>query len=174
MASAHVNKPAYDGIYNRFVKRILDILISGAALLVLWPFYLIVALLIAAKDGFPVFYRAERGGYLGKTFRICQFRTMVKNADQIGGSTTSLYDPRITKVGNFLRKTKLGEIPQLGQVFIGKMSLTGPRPELLQYVNQYTGDMWDRSDQNADVVCQDRQAQAAHRKFCMSTISCIC
>lgn len=102
MASAHVNKPAYDGTYNRFVKRILDILISGAALLVFWPFYLIVALLITAKDGFPVFYRAERGGYLGKTFQICKFRTMVKNADQIGGSTTSLHDPRITKVGNFL------------------------------------------------------------------------
>lgn len=143
MASAHVNKPAYDGIYNRFVKRILDILISGAALLVLWPFFLIVAILIAAKDGFPVFYRAERGGYLGKTFRICKFRTMVKNADQIGGSTTSLHDPRITKVGNFLRKTKLDEIPQLGQVFMGKMSLIGPRPELLQYVNQYTGDELD-------------------------------
>lgn len=119
MASAHVNKPAYDGIYNRFVKRILDILISGASLL-LWPFFLIVAILIAAKDGFPVFYRAERGGYLGKTFRICKFRTMVKNADQIGGSTTSLHDPRITKGGNFLRKTKLDEIPQLGQVFMGK------------------------------------------------------
>ena len=137
------NKPAYAGIYNRCIKRLLDILISGAALLVLWPFYLIVGLLIAAKDGFPVFYRAERGGYLGKTFRICKFRTMVKNADKIGGSTTSLHDPRITPVGNFLRKTKLDEIPQLGQVFLGKMSLIGPRPELLQYVNQYQGEELD-------------------------------
>lgn len=137
------NKPAYAGIYNRCVKRLLDILISGAALLVLWPFYLIVALLIAVKDGFPVFYRAERGGYLGRPFRICKFRTMVKNADQIGGGTTSLHDPRITRVGNFLRKTKLDEIPQLGQVFLGKMSLIGPRPELLQYVRQYRGEELD-------------------------------
>ena len=142
-ASEHVKKPAYAGMYNHYIKRVLDILISGAALLVLWPFFLIVSILIAAKDGFPVFYRAERGGYLGKTFRICKFRTMVKNADQIGGGTTSLHDPRITKVGNFLRKTKLDEIPQLGQVLLGKMSLIGPRPELLQYVNQYTGEELD-------------------------------
>lgn len=131
---------AYNSIYNRYIKRILDILISGAALLVLWPAYLVIGLLIAAEDGLPVFYRAERGGYRGQTFRICKFRTMVKNADKIGGGTTSLRDPRITKVGNFLRKTKLDEIPQLGQVFLGKMSLIGPRPELLRYVNQYQGE----------------------------------
>lgn len=134
------NRKAYDGIYNRFIKRILDIVISGTALLILWPFYLLIALLVAVEDGFPVFYRAERGGYRGKTFRICKFRSMVKNADQIGGGTTSFRDPRITKVGNFLRKTKLDEIPQLGQVFLGKMSLIGPRPELLRYVNQYQGE----------------------------------
>ena len=131
---------AYNSIYNRYIKRVLDILISGAALLVLWPAYLVIGLLIAAEDGLPVFYRAERGGYRGQTFRICKFRTMVKNAEKIGGGTTSLRDPRITKVGNFLRKTKLDEIPQLGQVFLGKMSLIGPRPELLRYVNQYQGE----------------------------------
>ncbi|MBR7179896.1 MAG: sugar transferase [Oscillospiraceae bacterium] len=133
-------KKAYDSIYNRYIKRLLDILISGAALSVLWPAYLVIGLLIAAEDGLPVFYRAERGGYRGKTFRICKFRSMVKNADKIGGGTTSLRDPRITKVGNFLRKTKLDEIPQLGQVFLGKMSLIGPRPELLRYVRQYQGE----------------------------------
>lgn len=131
---------AYNGIYNRYIKRVLDILISGAALLVLWPFYLLISLLIIAEDGLPVFYRAERGGYRGKTFRICKFRSMVKNADKIGGGTTSFRDPRITKVGNVLRKTKLDEIPQLGQVLLGKMSLIGPRPELLQYVRQYQGE----------------------------------
>lgn len=133
-------KKAYDSLYNRYIKRLLDILISGAALSVLWPAYLVIGLLIAAEDGLPVFYRAERGGYRGKTFRICKFRSMVKNADKIGGGTTSLRDPRITKVGNFLRKTKLDEIPQLGQVFLGKMSLIGPRPELLRYVSQYQGE----------------------------------
>jgi lipopolysaccharide/colanic/teichoic acid biosynthesis glycosyltransferase len=136
-------KAAYNGIYNRFVKRVLDICVSGAAILILWPFYLIIGALIAVEDGFPVLYRAERGGYRGRSFRICKFRTMVKNADQIGGGTTSFHDPRITKVGNFLRKTKLDEIPQLFQVFLGKMSLVGPRPELIRYVEQYTGEELD-------------------------------
>lgn len=68
---------------------------------------------------------------------------MVKNADKIGGGTTAFHDSRITKVGNFLRKTKLDEIPQLGQVFLGKMSLIGPRPELLKYVKQYKGEEKD-------------------------------
>lgn len=134
------NKLAYERVYNRYIKRILDMAISGVALLILWPFYLIIAAAIAAETGFPVFYRADRGGYQGKPFRICKFRTMVKDADKIGGGTTAFNDSRITRVGNFLRKTKLDEIPQLGQVFLGKMSLIGPRPELLRYVNQYQGE----------------------------------
>lgn len=133
-------KPKYNGFYNRVVKRLIGLVISGIALLILWPFYLIISLAIADEDGFPVIYRAQRGGYRGKTFRISKFRTMVKNADKIGGGTTALNDPRITKVGNFLRKTKLDEIPQIWQVFIGKMSFVGPRPELLQYVDQYEGE----------------------------------
>lgn len=136
-------KAAYQGIYNRYIKRILDITITGIAMAILWPVYLILGLLIAAEDGFPVFYRADRGGYQGRPFKICKFRSMVKNADKIGGGTTALHDPRITKTGNFLRKTKLDEIPQLGQVFLGKMSLIGPRPELLTYVNQYKGEELD-------------------------------
>lgn len=129
---------AYNGIYNRYVKRVLDFCIAGIALLVLWPVYLLIAAVIAAESGFPVFYRAQRGGYLEKPFKICKFRSMVKNADQIGGGTTALHDSRITKVGNVLRKTKLDELPQLLQVFSGKMSLVGPRPELLRYVEQYS------------------------------------
>lgn len=102
-----MSKPAYDRLYNRCIKREMDILISGIGLLVLWPLFLIISIAIAIEDGFPVFYRADRGGYKGKCFRICKFRSMVKNADKIGGGTTALHDPRITKVGNFLRKTKL-------------------------------------------------------------------
>ena len=136
-------KPAYAGAYNRFFKRLVDIVIAGIALLILWPFYLVIALAIALEDGLPVIYRAERGGYQGKTFRICKFRTMVRNADKIGGGTTSFHDPRITKVGNILRKTKLDEIPQFWQVFIGRMSLVGPRPELTRYVDRYTGEELD-------------------------------
>ena len=135
--------PAYAGFYNRYGKRILDIVLSGLLLLILWPVYLVVAALIAVEDGLPVLYRAERGGFRGVPFTICKFRTMVRNADKIGGGTTSFHDPRITKVGNFLRKTKLDELPQFVQVLQGKMSLVGPRPELMQYVSQYTGEELD-------------------------------
>jgi len=138
-----MKKELYDGFYNRYVKRFFDILISGTVLLCVWPLYLIISILIFVEDGFPIFYCAERGGYRGKIFKICKFRTMVKNADKIGGGTTALHDSRITKVGNVLRKTKLDEIPQLGQVFLGKMSLIGPRPELLKYVQLYDGEERD-------------------------------
>jgi len=109
--------------------------------LILWPLYLVIGLLILLEDGAPVLYRAERGGYRAKSFKICKFRSMVKNADQIGGGTTALRDPRITRIGNVLRKTKLDEIPQLGQVFLGKMSLVGPRPELPHFVEQFREDV---------------------------------
>lgn len=132
-------KPAYEGIYNLYIKRLLDMVISGVAILILWPLYLIIGVAIVIDDGFPVFYRADRGGYKNKTFRICKFRTTIKDADKMGG-TTALHDSRITKVGNFLRKTKLDEFPQLFQVFTGKMSLIGPRPELLLYTDQYVDD----------------------------------
>ena len=134
---------AYDGLYNRYIKRVLDIAASLAALLLLWPVMLIIAIAIALEDGLPVLYRAPRGGYRGETFHICKFRTMVKNADKIGGGTTALNDPRITKVGNFLRKTKLDELPQFGQVLLGKMSIIGPRPELIYYTNQYRDEQLD-------------------------------
>ncbi|MEI3219564.1 MAG: sugar transferase [Lachnoclostridium sp.] len=143
MIENKLEKKAYDGIYNRYIKRILDFTITGIALCFLWPFYLIISLAIAIEDGLPVFYRADRGGYRGEPFRICKFRSMVKNADKIGGGTTALHDPRITRMGNILRKTKLDEIPQIGQVFLGRMSLIGPRPELLRYVNQYEGEEKD-------------------------------
>lgn len=143
MVEKTIRKQAYDGLYNRVIKRVLDILFSAAGIVVLWPFFLVISLIIAVEDGLPVFYRAKRGGYRGKPFLICKFRTMVKNADRIGGGTTSLGDPRITRVGNVLRKTKLDEIPQLVQVFLGQMSLVGPRPELPQYVEQYQGEEKD-------------------------------
>lgn len=141
----HLSKTekAFDGFYNKYIKRGFDIVIAGVALLFLWPCYLIISVAIIIEDGFPVIYRADRGGYQNKPFKICKFRTMVKNADVIGGGTTALHDSRITKVGNFLRKTKLDEITQLVQVFQGKMSLIGPRPELLRYTNQYEGEERD-------------------------------
>lgn len=129
-----------DGIYNRFVKRILDLILALIFAVVLAPIYLILALAVVIDTGLPVFYRAERGGYRDKPFRIFKFRSMVKNADRIGGGTTALNDSRITKVGNVLRKTKLDEIPQLFNIIKGDMSFIGPRPELLRYTAQYEGE----------------------------------
>lgn len=133
----------YNSFYNKYAKRIIDILVASVALIPLLPVYLIIAMIIVVDSGFPVFYRAERGGYLGKTFKIFKFRSMVKNADKIGGGTTALNDSRITKVGAFLRKTKLDEIPQLFNILNGTMSLVGPRPELLRYTEQYVGEEKD-------------------------------
>lgn len=130
----------YNGIYNRLFKRIIGLLLAIIMLTILWPFYFIIALAVAIEDGLPVFYRPQRGGYHNKPFRIFKFRSMVKNADKIGGGTTALNDPRITKIGNFLRKTKLDEIPQLFNIIGGSMSFIGPRPELLRYTDQYEGE----------------------------------
>lgn len=130
----------YNGFYNRYVKRWLGLLLACLLLLILWPFYFFIALAVFIEDGAPVSYRPQRGGYHNKPFRIFKFRSMVKNADKIGGGTTALNDPRITKVGNFLRKTKLDEIPQLFNIISGTMSFIGPRPELLQYTEKYEGE----------------------------------
>ena len=130
----------YNSFYNIYAKRWLGFIIAVILIFILWPIYFIIAAAVAIEDGFPVFYRPLRGGYRDKPFRIFKFRTMVKNADIIGGGTTALNDPRITKVGNFLRKTKLDETPQLFNIIAGSMSFIGPRPELLRYVEQYVGE----------------------------------
>lgn len=137
------NNKAYNGIYNRFIKRVLGFLIALTSLIILWPVFFIVGVMVVVDSRFPIFYRAERGGYKNKPFKICKFRTMVKDADTIGGGTTALNDDRITKVGMLLRKTKLDEIPQIFQVLTGKMSFIGPRPELMQYVSRYEGEEMD-------------------------------
>lgn len=129
----------YNGLYNRYIKRIFDVLLALIFLIILLPVYLIVSLFIIVESGFPVIYKADRGGYNGKNFKIYKFRTMVKDADKIGGGTTALNDARITKVGNFLRKTKLDEITQLFNIIKGEMSFIGPRPELVKYTSQYSG-----------------------------------
>lgn len=129
----------YKGIYNRVVKRIIDLVLSIFLIILLSPVILLVSLAIIIDSGFPVFYRAKRGGYNNKVFRIFKFRTMVQNADKIGGGTTALNDNRITKVGNFLRKTKIDEIANLVSIIKGDMSFIGPRPELLRYTDAYEG-----------------------------------
>ena len=131
---------AYDGIYNKYIKRILGLIVAFPFLIVAIPIYLVISIAIIIEDGTPIFYRPLRGGYKNKPFRIFKFRTMVKNADKIGGGTTAMHDPRITKIGRFLRKTKLDETANLINILIGTMSFIGPRPELLQYTEKYEGD----------------------------------
>lgn len=129
----------YSSFYNKYVKRCLDFVFALLMLIVLSPIFAIVSIAIVIDSGRPVFYRAQRGGYKEKTFKIYKFRSMVQNADKIGGGTTALGDTRITKVGNILRKTKLDEFPNLINIVRGEMSFIGPRPELLKYTQQYDG-----------------------------------
>lgn len=119
-------------------KRLFDLLVSIAGLLLLSPLLLVVALLIKTGSPGPVFYRGARAGRFGKPFRVFKFRTMVINADKIGGPSTSADDPRITPIGGFLRRYKLDELPQLLNVVKGDMSLVGPRPEVLEEVKLYS------------------------------------
>lgn len=125
-------------LYNDYVKRIVDLTISLILFVILLPFLLIIALFIRFDSDGPIIYSALRGGYHDIPFKILKFRTMVVDADKIGGNTTALNDPRITKVGKILRETKLDELPQLLNIIKGEMSFVGPRPEVLAYTSKYT------------------------------------
>ena len=122
------------------MKRLFDIVFSLLGLMLTTPILLILAILIKREDGGPVFYRGVRVGRHGKLFRIFKFRTMVVNAEKIGGSSTADDDPRITRIGKFIRKHKLDELPQLINVLKGEMSFVGPRHEVQHYVNMYTNE----------------------------------
>lgn len=125
------------------MKRVFDIICSLLGLVILSPILFYVAWVIHREDGGPVFYRGERVGRDGVPFRIFKFRTMVVNADKIGGSSTADDDPRITRIGKRLRKYKLDELPQLFNVFLGEMSLVGPRPEVQLYTDMFSGEEKD-------------------------------
>ncbi len=111
---------------------------SIAGLMFLSPLLFLIAWRIKSEDGGPVFYRGVRVGLRGRLFRIFKFRTMVVNAEKIGGSSTSAGDSRITRIGAFLRRFKLDELPQLLNVLVGDMSLVGPRPEVKYYTDLYS------------------------------------
>lgn len=113
---------------------------STAALVLLSPVMALVAILIKREDGGPIFYMAPRVGRDGKPFRMIKFRTMVANADRIGGPSTAADDPRLTRIGHSIREKKLDEIPQLLNVVRGEMSLVGPRPEVKHYVDMYSAE----------------------------------
>jgi lipopolysaccharide/colanic/teichoic acid biosynthesis glycosyltransferase len=120
------------------MKLLFDILFSLLGLAVFSPFMAALALLIKREDGGPVFYRGRRVGRHGRTFRIFKFRTMIVDAEKLGGASTPNNDPRITNIGEFLRKYKLDELPQLINVLKGDMSIVGPRPEVQRYVNMFS------------------------------------
>jgi len=119
-------------------KRVYDLLFSTIGLLVLGLPLLAIAAVVKRSDNGPAFYKQQRVGRYGRLFWIWKFRTMVVNADRLGPGVTQDGDPRITRVGRLLRKTKLDELPQLWNVFRGDMSFVGPRPELPRYVERYT------------------------------------
>lgn len=134
-----MEKNNYQGVYNRYIKRIIDFFAALVLLILSAPLFLIIGLIIAIDTGFPILYKPLRAGYKNKPFHIYKFRTMVKDADK-GDGTTALNDPRITKSGKILRKLKLDEIPQLINVLNSTMSFIGPRPELLRYTEKYSGE----------------------------------
>ncbi|MDD5015726.1 MAG: sugar transferase [Atribacterota bacterium] len=120
------------------MKRLFDLFCSLVCLCVFSPLLIIITLLIKLEDHGPVFYRGVRVGLGRQFFRIFKFRTMVVNAEKLGGLSTADDDPRITKIGKFIRKFKLDELPQLINVLKGEMSFVGPRPEVQHYVNMFT------------------------------------
>ena len=122
------------------MKRAFDLLLSSVGLVALAPLLALIGVLVFSFDGFPVLFRQKRIGYAGKPFLMYKFRTMVQNAESLGKPLTVGDDPRITRLGRWLRQTKLDELPQLFNVLMGEMSLVGPRPEVERYVARYNRD----------------------------------
>lgn len=145
---AHDSTIRYHHPFYRAVKRSFDLAASVTAMIVLAPLFLVVAAAVAIDDGFPIFFRQKRIGMNGKTFHIIKFRTMVRNAEEILRAHPELMeeykrtykihnDPRISKLGHFLRSTTLDELPQLMNVLKGEMSLVGPRPIVEPELEKY-------------------------------------
>lgn len=119
-------------------KRALDIAAAAIGLTLLAPLFLGISIAIRLDSPGPVFYVATRVGRRGQPFRMYKFRTMVPNAEAIGGSSTADDDPRVTRLGQWLRRRKIDELPQLFNVFGGSMSLVGPRPQVQWAVDRYS------------------------------------
>lgn len=125
-------------------KRIFDLVVSLVALVILSPFLLIISILILVFEGLPLFFRQDRPGLGGKVFKVCKFRTMKAARDHSGLSLPD--EERITGLGKFLRRTSLDELPELFNVIKGEMSLVGPRPLLVQYLERYSNEQARRHE----------------------------
>ena len=126
------------------IKRALDVVLSLCAIVGLAPFFLIVAFMIRLDDGGPIFFCQKRVGLNGKLFFIYKFRTMVVGADTTGSYFTERNDKRITRLGRFLRKSSIDELPQVVNILKGEMSLVGPRPDTPAQQNLYDVSDWER------------------------------
>lgn len=139
-------RPYYDLLQKKrlslFFKRVFDIIVSLIMIILCSSILLIISILIVKDSKGGVFYRQERVTQYGRVFRIFKFRTMVKNADQIGTQVTVSNDSRITKIGSKLRNCRLDELPQLFNIFLGDMTFVGTRPESVHYVKSYTNEMY--------------------------------
>jgi lipopolysaccharide/colanic/teichoic acid biosynthesis glycosyltransferase len=122
------------------IKRIFDLVAASVGLMILSPALILIAVLVKLDSPGPAFYRGVRTGRYGRPFRTFKFRTMVVNAEHLGGGSTGKDDPRVTRLGRILRRHKLDELPQLFSVLLGDMSIVGPRPELPIYTQLYSSD----------------------------------
>ena len=125
-------------VWQRVFKRLLDILISSLALIFLVPLFLVLAVIMKLTSPGPIFFLQDRIGMNGKSFQIIKFRTMINDAEKAGPQLSSSNDPRITRIGRFMRKYRIDEFPQFLNVIFGHMSLVGPRPERQYYIDKIT------------------------------------
>lgn len=123
------------------MKHLFDFMCAFIGIIILSPIFILIALLIKISSCGSILFKQQRVGLHGKMFFIYKFRTMVTNAENIGPKITIGKDKRITGIGRFLRRTKLDELPQLFNVMRGEMSIVGPRPEVLEYVSLYPGEI---------------------------------
>lgn len=124
--------------FNQILKNIFDYIVAGISLILLFPIFVIIGILIKIDSKGPIFFKQERLGKNGKIFKIYKFRTMVNNAINLGkGLSIQKNDSRITKIGNFLRKTSLDELPQFINILKGEMSFVGPRPPVPYHPYKY-------------------------------------
>ena len=126
------------GKQGSFIKRLTDLLFSLTILIISFPFLIIAALAIKIDSKGPIFFIQERTGFKAKSFKMIKFRGMVFDALKIGPELTQKDDPRITRVGKFLRRTSVDEIPQVINVLKGEMSIVGPRPEITSITSDYS------------------------------------
>lgn len=123
-------------LWQRAIKRLIDIVVSALALVLLLPVFIVLGIMVKLSSPGSIFFRQERIGKDGRPFKILKFRTMYENSEKNGPQLSSSNDPRITKVGKFMRKSRLDEFPQFYNVLVGDMSLVGPRPERQFYIDQ--------------------------------------